>query len=530
MSKVYSDRQAARRFALSAWGAALVVAGAIVGCLVLFEDKGFLARAIQSDSLLPAQAVWDYATHDYAVSGFQLPRAPSIVPDLLVYAVVHLASESWRLATLAYGVLSLLALAAIGGAIVRDVTGCTWRTGAQSALLLTLVCIMLALPITPASKHLLLFMPAHHGGSFILSLATLGIARSWLGRPEVARLALLLGLVVAGVLSDLLFVIAAVIPLLAAIAYLAALHRISTGKVAVMLVCLVAGTAAALLLDLALVREPLSAVDWARVPGRAYRFAESIREIAVAAPVTAFMIGGLPLIAFLAYPGIVRRSGLGEAGGFWWVASASGMLGTILVLPLLYIDSMGYRYASALLWWPLIWAAAGLVRSAGPVRGYAFATALAGVTVVLGFAYVRAGPHAPALLSLHRRLEMCLTESASSAGLKAGLASYWHARVIAASSDWRLQVDQIGRDGSAQYWGNDKFWYTHDIHDGARPPDYNYIVMAGLDETAIRVHYGSPDRTLECGAVSVWVFDDPAAVRQALVGLSPILSADLAGR
>ena len=515
-------------FALSAWGAGLVAAGSAVGCLVLFDTKSFLDTVIQSDSLQLASAVWDYSTHDYARVGFQLARVPSLVPDLLVYGAIQLATGSWRLASLGYGGLSLLAFAVLAGGIVRDVTHSEWRTGVQAVLLLSLAALMLELPITAASRHLVLLMPSHHGGSFILSLAALSVARRWLRQPTGSMLILLFGLVISGVLSDFLFVITGVGPLLAVLAYMSLRRRIAAASVGLLLCCLAAGVAVARQLDRLLTREPISAIDWTSVPERANAFLASLADLAAAAPLTVLLADVLPLLALIAYPLVARRGrrrgGSTEAEEFWWVASASSVLATVIATGLYYEDLASYRYVTALLWWPIVWTAAVLVRATGLARGYAVATGLSGVTAVLGFAYFWAGPHAPAVLSLHHPLEPCLVEGQRSAGLKAGLADYWRARTIEASSDWRLQVDQIGRDGSAYYWGNDRLWYTHDIHDGTRAPQYNYIVMARLDEAAIRQHYGAPSRILDCGGVAVWIYDDPASVSRVLVSLSPILS------
>ena len=517
-----------REFLLLVWSACLILAGSLLGVLVVFDNETYLGGAVQSDSLLPALAVWDYSTHHGALGEFQLAAVPSIVPDLLVYAAVQLASGSWRLATLAFGGAALLAIVVLGGVIVRDITGCAWRTGAQCVLLLALLCVMLELPVTEASKHLLLFVPVQHGGSFILSLATLSLARSWLDRPRKRILLSVLGLCFAAVISDPLFLITAIAPLLAALVYLMARKRITSGMAGSMLAGLFVAVAAARFLDLALVREPVSGVAWLSVPERADRFLGSMWEIAAAAPLTVVLVDVLPLIALLAYPSMIRRSvRRGESQGaaeFWWVASASGVLATLLAIPLYYVDLASYRYASAVLWWPLIWAAAALARAAGSMRGYVSGAALSGVTVVLGFAFFRGGPHAPAVLDWRHPLEVCLSQSGGLAGLRAGLADYWNARAIEASSDWRLQVDQIKPDGSANYWGNNRSWYWHNIHDGSRPPEYNYIVMDGLDEAAIRARYGSPDQILDCAGASVWIYDDPAEVRQVLLSLSPILS------
>ncbi|HEV3176104.1 MAG TPA: hypothetical protein VGZ72_08950 [Stellaceae bacterium] len=529
MRRLSPERSATSAFVSSVWGAGLVVAGAAVGCLVLFDNKSFLDAAIQSDSLQLASAVWDYSSHDYAWAGLELARAPSIVPDLLVYGAIQLATGSWRLASLGYGGASLLAFAALAGLIVRDITGCARRAGAQAALLLALAVLLLELPITAASRHLVLLLPSHHGGSFILSLAALSVARGWLMQPKGPTLVVLLGLVIAGVLSDVLFVITGVGALLAVLAWMSLRRRIGLARLGLMLGCLAVGIAGARGLDRLLIREPMPAIDWESVPARAHAFLSSLVELAAGAPLTVLLADAVPLMALVVYPLVAGRKSKGdgaiEAVEFWWVASAGSVLASVLAMPLHYEDLASYRYATALLWWPPIWAAAGLTRWAGWARGSVVATALGGVAVVLAFAYFWPGPHVPALLSLPRPLEACLVEGERFAGLKAGLADYWRARTVEASSDWRLQVDQIDRVGAALYWGNDRFWYGHDIHDGARAPEYNYIVMAGLDEGAIALHYGAPSRTLDCGGVAVWIYDDAASVRRALVSLSPVLSA-----
>ena len=116
-------------------GVALVVAAASIGCLVIFETASFLGFAIHADTLHLALQTWDYSSHDYALEGFSMSRAPSLVPDLVVYGAVQLATGSWRVASLAYGVLSLIGLAIAAGAVVRKVARCDWRMATQTFLL-----------------------------------------------------------------------------------------------------------------------------------------------------------------------------------------------------------------------------------------------------------------------------------------------------------------------------------------------------------------------------------------------------------
>ncbi len=511
------------------WADVLVVAATLIGCLVIFESGSFLGFAINGDTLHLALTVWDYSTHDYAREGFSMSRVPSIVPDIVVYSAVQLATGSWRIASLAYGGLSLLGLAMAAGCIIREIAGCSWRAATQAFLLLTLPLLMLELPITATSEHMHIFLPNNHGGPFILALAALVVAWTWLQRPGPAKLLLLFALVAAGVVSDLLFVISCVGPTAGALAYSVLRRRISLRTATPLLACLGLGVVAARALEGLLVKDSLYSIDWAALPTHVRAFLAGIGELATGAPLTALLAYGLPIAVFLAFPLLPsarepRPRGL-DPVEYWWVLSASSVLATLAATPLVYEGTWHYRYMMPLLWWPIIWTAALVVRISGPSRGAAIPAGLAGVTAVLAYAYFSQGLRTPALLALHHPMEACLLDGQRSAGLKAGLGDYWHARYIEASSDWRLQIDQVVPDGSGLWWSNDRFWYTHDIHDGARPPDYNYIIMAGLDEPAIKAHYGAPDRTLDCGDSAIWIYDDGAAFRRALVRSSPPLYA-----
>jgi hypothetical protein len=200
-------------------------------------------------------------------------------------------------------------------------------------------------------------------------------------------------------------------------------------------------------------------------------------------------------------------------------------LTTIGATALVYSDAASYRYMSPFLWWPIIATATAVVRPIGHARRYLLPIGLGAEVLALIGIYVSQGLHPPAILALRHPIEACLSAARETAGLKAGLANYWYARPIAASSDWRLQVDQASREGAGRIWGNDRRWFTHDIHDGAQPPAYNYFVMAGLDPRGIRMRYGAPSRTLNCPGSQIWVYDDTAALRRAFIGNSPYLYA-----
>src|SRR5438876_4143362 len=97
-TEVPGSVRVARSLARFGWDGGLVLVAALIGCLVVFESASFLGFAIHADSLHVALQTWDYASHGYALEGFSMSRAPSLVPDLLVYGAVQLATGSWRLA------------------------------------------------------------------------------------------------------------------------------------------------------------------------------------------------------------------------------------------------------------------------------------------------------------------------------------------------------------------------------------------------------------------------------------------------
>jgi hypothetical protein len=86
--------------------------------------------------------------------------------------------------------------------------------------------------------------------------------------------------------------------------------------------------------------------------------------------------------------------------------------------------------------------------------------------------------------------------------LKAGLAGYWQARQIEASTDWKLPMEQITQDGQFYLWGNDSRRYAAEL------PDYDFIVMTDLDPAQIARTYGRPTKTFGCAGSPIWIYPD----------------------
>ena len=229
----------------------------------------------------------------------------------------------------------------------------------------------------------------------------------------------------------------------------------------------------------------------------------------------------LLLVALLA-PGIAvwRRGPRGFLGDFWPVFAATSAIGSLALTMAMYLDTWSYRYALPLLWWSFFQVAALLSEALG--RYPAARPAAAPGACLLLWLLVRqmwTSP-VPRLFDWTTPLATCLEQE----GPRAGLADYWLAHQTSAATGWRLQIDPIFDTGEARVWGNNRMWFTHDIHDDTRRPSYRFVVMDRLAPDGIARAYGLPDRGLTCGASTIWVYEGPDALWRGLVRASPLMA------
>jgi hypothetical protein len=494
--------------------------------LFLLDRPDFL---ISSDTLLQAEFVWDALHHGYAWSGFQQSRVPSIFPDLLVFAAVQAATGSWRIAMAiwVYGVL--VSLTAVATCITARIARCTGAT-AMFAVLLSVMLVLVAaslgfLRFAPmmdsnvyVSPYLIILLPNYHSGPFLIGLIAAVAASRAIepaavsGKPRPSATIALALLSAAMCVSDLLCITSLLLPLTAALIAGRSVGAVTPGTTVRVLFAAWGGGAVGWICVQMLNRQSLPfptryEIEWAiiRLPTHL-----------IDHPGMLIVLGGLAL----ALAADVWRRGIrGWLASFWSVFAATGALGSLAITLLLYVDAWSYRYALPFLWWTVIFAAAALAR-VGDRRPLLQRLPVATITAGLAMVWLSQGVHAPRLLRWRSPLAACLQK----AGLHAGLADYWLARRTAAASDWQLQVDQLGGTGEAFYWGNDRFWFTHDIHDSARRPPYRFIVMDRLPVPQITAVYGRPDHVMLCDATEVWVYDDPDRLYRDLERASPSLA------
>lgn len=502
----------------------------LVACGVLspflLDRPDFL---ISSDTLLQAEFVWDALHHGYAWSGFQQSRVPGIFPDLLVFAAVQATTGSWRIAMAIWVFVALGWLMAVASCITARIARCTGAT-AMFAVLLSVMLVLVAaslgfLRFAPmmdsslsVSPYLIVLLPNYHSGPFLVGLTAAAVASHATEQTAVSAKARVLATIALALLSgamcvsDLLCITSLLIPLTATLVAGLSVGAVARRTTIRLLFAAWGGGAVGWICLQMLNRQPLPfparyEIEWAIV---------RLPTHLVDHPGMLIVVGGLAItLATDAW----RRGIRGWLASFWSVFAATSALGSLAITMLLYVDAWSYRYALPFLWWTVILAAAALAR-VGDRRPLLLWPPVATLTAGLAVVWLADGWHVPRLLGWDSPLASCLQK----AGLRAGLADYWVARKTSAASDWQLQVDQLDATGAAFYWGNDRFWFTHDIHDGSRRPPYRFIVMDHLPASQITAVYGRPDHVMRCDATEVWVYDDPDRIYHNLERASPSLA------
>jgi hypothetical protein len=482
---------------------------------------------VNSDTLAPAEFAWDVMHHAYAWRGFQFSHAPSLVPDIAVTVLLQYLTADWRWVYMIYAVLYLSSMTLLAALIARSVVRTDLVTGSSYFLMLIIPVLMIEIATTSlVHLHIQSFSLLAHGGPLLLSIA--GIYVLWLAsqNPSKLRLLSVFAIGLLAVLSDRLCFATFVAPALAGLVNRWWWRAINWRSMALIFVTVVSSASIAWRLFDWLPTEGTPEIQWFALSTHATLLVYGINHLAKEAPCALAVVCVIPLLSMaLLRMSIIRRAiGLRldldrvEAFSFWWHVAVTAVLANIVLDALIHTDS--FRYLGAAIWWPLIvivWTLAGVFGRFGvPVS----ALTVGGLSLSLGSAYAWNGLHQPVVLTEEQPLATCVAQASGVAGLRAGLADYWLARVAVAASGWRLQIDPIKRSGSAHYWANDRYAYINDSHNDGEPTPYNFIVINDLDRPAIRARYGEPDRIMECRGFSIWIYDNQDRLRRTLALLS----------
>lgn len=466
-----------------------------------FAHPLFVESFVDSDKFLPAD--WtQHVFHDgYPISGFQLPRTPSIFPDLLLYVPIQIAAGSWRAATAGVALAFLIALIGAAGVIVSRIAKVSVSKGVAASWIVVFPLLLVELAHSGWGRHFMVIQAVSHGGAFVVSLWAAAMADDLRRAPNLPLAILLCAICSVTVLSDKLFVFSFIIPLVAAALVVPA----KAGARWSLLSVAVAATAIGLIADLFLHKQPDITLDWAAIPQRMVLFLGEINA-------SIFLGTFVPVLLLLAAPIISRHYAASlyrsDRARFYWIVAVVSILGTMaLTAAFLYEDRANYRYLYCAIWWPTIFAAA--VLAVWLDRWHLVTTGLVVIIAAVACGMVLVSGIAPegSLWRWQHPVARCLNARSDFAQFREGLAEYWQARPIELTSATRLQVDPLHRDGGISYWGNDLHSFSTSHFDRSRPPDYRFIVMTSLDPAAIAARYGKPARTIDCGGSSVWLYN-----------------------
>ncbi len=491
------------------------------------NTQSFLDFAINADTLYPALLAEELRADVTTVLRFQPARIPSFVPDLLIAVGADLATGSWRLAFWAYAAAAFVMLSLLGGYIASRLRGqrfwaCALGLAMAMAGLLELGLLHFVATAGDhapevfddrlvVNLHVLLMMPAWHSGAFIAGLAVVALA--WTSGRAVSpgRAGGLLLLTSLATASNALVIVYAVLPAAMALAEGTMRRRIAGPPAMLSIAALAGGTGAGHALGWLSARRALPVPAFDAMADNAYR---AIAGLPGQTVMLLTLAASLPVVlAFLAerrigklLTEITHKAALRY---FVMVAAGACVAGIVVTLPL-YVSNTGmnWRYAAPVAWWPLILA----IGICGPWLSRRMAHVATWATLIsaglIGLSAIAGGSASPAILRWRHPALVCLDRADPAVALRAGFASYWHGRTIAAASNWRRQVESTDFGaGRPILWMDDPRSWVQQRHGpaGVAPP-FRFIVLWRHDPEALRRIHGKPAQIVPCGGTEIWVY------------------------
>ncbi len=499
---------------------------------------GQLGQIHNADSLVIPALYDDLFVSGYAMDGWKLPGSLYFYPDLLMYAPLRLLGGSTMIAAALFAQLQFGLFLILWRGILRECTG-RERHGLVD-LLLGPAAALFVLYISFAGRpeaYLDLFRMAHHTGATLASLLSIYLTLRWLRVRSSYLLVLLFLNTGLCALSDRIYVVMGLVPVLVGLAALLGRFRGPVLRVG------------AIHLAAVVLAEPLrrSLHQTFRIKNFIASAGDGLAGLAGAKKV----LKGLQVFAseFAAYFGtafvLLCALCVISAGVVLWRslrpsedASDSNptpasfapadsirflLSGLFATAPLLIVASIvvglaNYggafqpRYLSLLVTAPFFLLVLFVVAMLGSRKiqmtsgsEIAWTWASAALLIVLMMALPgRFGPSkiAQAYQFEHITAE-CLDKHAKELNLKYGLSDYWAAKTTTLFSRTGLRVNQLDHNLNVFYWVNNFNWYLE------RDPVYDFLIMDRLNAKAVGKAFGEPARRLQCGPSLVFVYNRP---------------------
>ena len=469
------------------------------------------------DILLPAAYVHSLLHHPGTIIWFQLPRIPSFFPDIVLVMLLSIVISSWQIVSLFYAVISFTVLVLMCSLIVARIAHREFLPSAATFVALTVLAMLLDLQIDNAGgAYFYVLFPVIHSGSFIVALGELLLVRRLIDKFSVGLGITAVVVTAVCILSDRIFIGVFIIPATAGILMLLTPIRrdpaqpIGFRRALPVLMILAVGCAAGvtfdhLLFGHVLLRDPDFPID---VPAQLNRLSALIRD-----PSVRFEAACAALILLLPIIGVLRS----REGRFWWTVSATTVAGTLTLLPFVFVNSSATRYAQPVWWWTLMFLTVAAVRIAP--RGAPFYATGAAIVFTIFTSCIRVDLFKPALVTQWRDpVERCLIKLHDAGIVHAGIAQYWIARPLEASSNWKMQVVQVTENGWVFRWQNNISSYGESPDDPHQLPNFDFLVTARLNMAVVGARFGTPTRVVPCAGTEIWIYNDSRRFRRSIIG------------
>ena len=497
----------------------------VVACVVYLSGVGG-AFALNSDIVMPYVVYADAIAGKQALSGWMLPESPYWFPDLLLTwalrSVMPLPVAVNAFAMLQIGAWLLLARWVLGQVVPRAA-----RLGWLLFVLAWLTLVLAALQQPDSWLDRLaqyLFVPSTHAAALLATLASLGLVLRMQRAPRDRGAAvLLIALALAMVVSDRLYAISALLPMIG-LAALPILDRRVRARTALIAIGLLAGSEAwrwfAGKSDVVSRYGPVKSAPESAAQ-MASDFATLFGSHALA---SAIMVAALcALGAALVRAWRVHRAGTDRDSTDVACAAAAVFIAGAVLLPLAASIALGrhtgldsFRYAQTLLL-PLLplawWLAEPFARRAGARAAWA---AYAVLALVAALAALRLDTSERALRTEWRGQAECIDRLHAEHGLHNGLSRYWHANALTAMLASGAPVFSVSADLVSVPINKNIDWIGARARNAAEIPVLDFIDEYQFDPAKLDAAFGPPRARVQCPLSWVRAYDADDGVLAAL--------------
>lgn len=500
----------------------------VVACVVYLSGVGG-AFALNSDIVMPYVVYADAVAGKHALSGWMLPESPYWFPDLLVTwtlrSVLPLLAAVNAFAMLQVGAWLLLARWVLGQVAPRAAR-LAWLLFVLAWL--TLVLVALQQPDSWLDRLAqYLFVPSTHAAALLATLASLGLVLRMQRAPrDRGPAVLLIALALAMVVSDRLYAISALLPMIG-LAALPILDRRVRARTALIAIGVLAGSEAwrwfAGKSDVVSRYGPVkSAAESATQMASDFATLFGSHALASAIIVAALCALGASLVRAWR----VHRAGTDRDSTDVACAAAAVFIAGAVLLPLAASIALGrhtgldsFRYAQTLLLplLPLAWSLAEpLARPAGARVARVAWAAYAVLVLVTAISAMRMDTSERALRTEWRGQADCIDRLHAEHGLHNGLSRYWHANALTAMLASGAPVFSVSADLVSVPINKNIDWIGARARTAAEIPVLDFIDEYQFDTALLDRAFGVPRARIQCPLSTVRVYAPDDGVLGAL--------------